>query len=232
MASLEDQGAYALASNYGSLIARVLFQPIEETSRNLFSKLCAPVDDSSKKHSINKVTQATKKAKSTSSHSTPVPSRNDNLAAARDILMLNLRLYGLLSLLALSLGPFLARPFLTLVAGSRWTQTGGAADVLVAYCYYVPFLAFNGILEAFVASVADGSALSRQSAWMVVAFAASSGAVLLFVGRMNLGGVGLVWANCVNMAFRVAWCSMFTPGWFHERGVVSPSSYPHACRRL
>jgi oligosaccharide translocation protein RFT1 len=37
--SLQDQGSYALASNYGSLAARVLFQPIEESSRNLVSRL-------------------------------------------------------------------------------------------------------------------------------------------------------------------------------------------------
>lgn len=46
LASLQDQGAYALSSNYGGLIARMLFQPIEEASRNLFAKLCAsPADD-------------------------------------------------------------------------------------------------------------------------------------------------------------------------------------------
>jgi hypothetical protein len=41
LASLADQGAFALASNYGGLIARMLFQPIEESSRNMFAKLCA-----------------------------------------------------------------------------------------------------------------------------------------------------------------------------------------------
>lgn len=35
--SLEDQGGYALASNYGSLVARILFQPVEETCRIVFS---------------------------------------------------------------------------------------------------------------------------------------------------------------------------------------------------
>ncbi|KAF7353695.1 hypothetical protein MVEN_01054400 [Mycena venus] len=39
---LRDQGGYALAVNYGSLIARIVFQPIEETSRIRFSKMLAP----------------------------------------------------------------------------------------------------------------------------------------------------------------------------------------------
>ncbi|KTW28744.1 glycolipid translocation protein [Pneumocystis jirovecii RU7] len=35
-----EQGIYALVVNYGSLIARLIFNPIEELSRNVFSKLC------------------------------------------------------------------------------------------------------------------------------------------------------------------------------------------------
>ena len=39
LAPLPAQGAYALASNYGGLLARMLFQPIEESSRSLFGHL-------------------------------------------------------------------------------------------------------------------------------------------------------------------------------------------------
>lgn len=35
-----DQGMYALVVNYGSLIARLIFNPIEDLSRNIFSRLC------------------------------------------------------------------------------------------------------------------------------------------------------------------------------------------------
>ncbi|KAF5343598.1 hypothetical protein D9757_013689 [Collybiopsis confluens] len=44
---LQDQGGYALAVNYGSLIARIVFQPIEETLRLYFSKTLAQVTSSS-----------------------------------------------------------------------------------------------------------------------------------------------------------------------------------------
>ncbi|KAF8966968.1 Rft protein-domain-containing protein [Flammula alnicola] len=36
---LRDQGGYAIAVNYGSLIARIVFQPIEETLRVFFSRI-------------------------------------------------------------------------------------------------------------------------------------------------------------------------------------------------
>ena len=39
LASPSAQGIYALAANYGGLIARLILQPIEETSRNYFGKL-------------------------------------------------------------------------------------------------------------------------------------------------------------------------------------------------
>ena len=40
-ASLHDQGVFVMAQNYGSLAVRVLLQPIEESSRLLFSKMAA-----------------------------------------------------------------------------------------------------------------------------------------------------------------------------------------------
>ena len=39
LTTLEDQGGYALASNYGSLVARTLFQPVEESARLEFSRV-------------------------------------------------------------------------------------------------------------------------------------------------------------------------------------------------
>lgn len=41
LAPLADQGAYALAANYGGLAARLFFQPIEESSRTLFARRAA-----------------------------------------------------------------------------------------------------------------------------------------------------------------------------------------------
>ena len=38
LGTLQDQGGYALASNYGSLVVRLLFQPIEEATRIAFSR--------------------------------------------------------------------------------------------------------------------------------------------------------------------------------------------------
>ncbi|KAL7276303.1 Oligosaccharide translocation protein rft1 [Rhizina undulata] len=186
-----DQGVYALAANYGSLIARMLFQPLEESSRNLFAKLLSP----SKSGAVD-------------------PS---SLASSENILKILLKLYLLLSIFAAALGPPFAPIALNILAGSRWAQSN-AGPVLANYCYYIPLLAINGITEAFVQSVATPRELQVQSLWM---FSFSLGFGIAgygFVKTLGWGAQGLVWANVVNMALRIIWSSVFIQRYFGRLG--------------
>ncbi len=181
LASLPAQGMYALASNYGGLVARMLFQPMEESSRNYFGKLLSDIEGK----------PSAKKVKS-----------------ARDDLTKLLHVYSLLSICAVAVGPPVAPVLLRLVVGSRWSASG-AGHLLSKYCYYIPLLAFNGVLESFVSVVATKSQLNRQSFWMLgfsVAFACTA---FLFLSYLDMGADGLVYANMANMAFRITWCSSF-----------------------
>ncbi|KAK6542932.1 Oligosaccharide translocation protein rft1 [Orbilia ellipsospora] len=203
-ATTEDQGIYALAANYGSLIARLLFKPIEETSRNLLSKLL----------NTDEQTPKDEKRKEEDRENTP---SQENIAEALTILHLILRFYTILSTLIASLGPTLAPLALRKVAGARWADSP-AAKTLSTYCYYIPLLAVNGITEAFVQSVATTRELGRQSVWMLwfsVVFGVASWG---FVKRMGMGADGLVWANCVNMLMRVVWSCGFIRGYFRRVG--------------
>ncbi|KAK7552444.1 Rft protein-domain-containing protein [Phyllosticta citricarpa] len=191
-ATLRDQGAYALASNYGGLIARMLFQPIEEASRNLFSKLCA-VQPSTQKPTKEGVRQA------------------------KQTLETILHLYNLISLAACGLGPTLAPLLLKIVAGSKWAETG-AGETLATYCYYIPLLALNGVTEAFIASVASSAELGAQSFYMGFFFAGFAGSAYLFLQVLRMGAQGLVYANCVNMALRIVWGLSFIKKYFGRNG--------------
>jgi oligosaccharide translocation protein RFT1 len=198
LSNLQDQGAYALASNYGGLIARMLFQPIEESSRTLFSTLLSSTTP--KRSSQPQAAQA-------------------NIPTAVKILTAILRLYVLFSLIAASIGPTLAPQLLNLVAGSRWASSG-AGDVLATYCYYIPALAINGVSEAFISSVATSSELRTQSIWMF-AFSlgfASAGYVLLRV--LQWGAQGLVWANIFNMLLRILWSAAFIQRYLRRQGTA------------
>jgi oligosaccharide translocation protein RFT1 len=44
-ASHFNQGIYAITSNYGSLVARIIFQPVEESCRVAFSRMCSAGGD-------------------------------------------------------------------------------------------------------------------------------------------------------------------------------------------
>jgi oligosaccharide translocation protein RFT1 len=202
LASLSDQGAYALASNYGGLIARMLFQPIEETSRNIFAQLCSSSGNESATRTRGK-SQA----------------NNHAVSQARDLLQNILHLYSLIALVAVSVAPTLAPIFLQLAAGSRWSETQAPA-VLVAYCYYIPLLAINGITEAFVAATASEAKLYMQSAMMGIWFGAYVVATYVFVKALDLGAVGLVWSNCLNMGLRILFNGWFISGEFRERNSV------------
>lgn len=190
---LPSQGAYALASNYGSLLARILFQPLEESSRSLFGRILP----------------------SFSASLTPAEHRNLNYATS--YLRSLLHLYALISLLSVSLGPTLAPLLLRVVAGPRWAETPAAA-VLAAYCYYIPLLALNGILEAFVSAVATPAQLRRQSAWMFAFSAAFATTGILVLRVWDLGARGLVLANAINMALRIWWSWGFVKGYVRAMG--------------
>ncbi|QGI95959.1 hypothetical protein CEK26_009028 [Fusarium fujikuroi] len=194
LASASVQGAYALANNYGSLLARLLFQPVEESSRSYFSRLLS---------SVTPVKQGGK----------PV----QEVSEAKQNLQTLLRLYILLTSIIISLGPFAAPPLLAIVAGKQWAGSG-AGDVLAAYCFYIPFMGLNGLTESFVASVATEAEVHIQSVWMgafSVIFAASA---FLFMRIYPLGAIGLVLANIINMGCRIIWSGAFIKRFFRRHG--------------
>ncbi|KAF2115582.1 oligosaccharide translocation protein RFT1 [Lophiotrema nucula] len=194
--SLAEQGAYNLASNYGGLIARMLFQPIEESSRNLFAKLCAdrPREFDQTKHDGGRDALKTDES---------VEYRK-KLQQAAKILTTILHLYSILSIFATALGPKLAPMLLEIVAGKKWAHTG-AGEVLAWYCWYIPFIAFNGVTEAFVAAVATSKQLIYQSVSMGVFFSIFAGSAWYFLHEKDHGGIGVVEANMVNMGLRIVW---------------------------
>jgi len=181
----------------------MLFQPIEETSRNLFAQLCAP-------DPTDKELEPQTKEKS----------QKDSKQHAATLLQDILKLYALISLVAFSIGPIVAPILLRIVAGSRWADTE-ASDVLAIYCYYIPLLAINGVTEAFVAATANNEDLHYQSLFMGVFFAGFGGSAYFFLKVLELGGEGLVWSNCVNMALRILFNVRFIKRFFGKNSIVS-----------
>ncbi|KAK3990909.1 Rft protein-domain-containing protein [Cladorrhinum sp. PSN332] len=193
LSSPTSQGVYALANNYGGLLARLVFQPIEESSRTYFSRLLSP------------------------------PTTTSARTAAAQSLSALIKLYSLLSVVIVALGPPAAPLLLSLVAGPQWLASG-AGKCLSAYMYYIPLLAVNGITEAFVSSVATEREVHKQSIWMAGFSVVFAGAGYVTLRVLDMGATGLVWANAINMACRILWCWGFIGAWFNrnkESGLMS-----------
>ncbi|KLU83924.1 oligosaccharide translocation protein RFT1 [Magnaporthiopsis poae ATCC 64411] len=104
------QGVYALANNYGGLVARLVFQPIEESSRSYFSRLL-----SQSQHGPSVVTD-----KSTGKDE---QEQDKDKAAARkasaDLTVL-LKLYSIFSVVVVALGPTAAPLLAEVRLQSAW----------------------------------------------------------------------------------------------------------------
>lgn len=211
------QGVYALANNYGGLAARLVFQPVEESSRNYYSRLLssdgepAPSATPTEKQTAEKEDSA-----SASGQGGPRPSKTA-LAQASENLTSLLRFYTFASVPLLALGPTAAPLVLSLIAGPQWTASG-AGEALAAYVYYIPLLAINGLAEGFVASVATEAQVHLQSAWMTAFSVLFGVSGYVFLSVLDWGAVGLVWANGINMAGRIVWALWFIKRYFAQRG--------------
>ena len=194
LASLEDQGAFALASNYGGLMARLLFQPVEESSRNTFGILLSTVDKDGKLESL--------------SLTTAVKQLSDML-----------HIYGIIAVLSSCFLYTLLPVLVKILIGPAWF-TPDIATILSTYCYYIPFMAYNGILDAFVTSVATPTELQQQSLWMGAFTAGYVGAAYVLLNVLGLGARGLVLANMFNMLLRIVWSSWFIARYMRKHDVT------------
>ncbi|KAL0073403.1 Rft protein-domain-containing protein [Phycomyces blakesleeanus] len=177
----DNQGIYAFVVNYGSLVVRILFQPLEETGRTLFSKVLS-VSPDQKENSITTVT---------------------------DVLLVIIRFHVLLGLLFVCFATNYTSTLIDLLVGKEWSTVRNAPQVLSAYCLYVPMMGINGITEAFVQSAASSSDLTRQSYAMIGFSICFMLAGYLWMSVWDFGAIGLVMANMVNVSIRIVYSLHF-----------------------
>ena len=175
----------------GSLAARIVFQPIEETSRVFFSKTLS----SSSKTSM------------------------DSLRTASDTLFTLLLLFTHLLLLLVTFAPPYLDLALSLALPGRYLHTS-APSILRVYVYYIPTMAFNGVLEAFFASTASTADLRAQSRWLLIFSLAFVGGAVFCAKSLGLGDAGLVWANVANLWLRASYAWLFARQYFAGKGAA------------
>lgn len=215
--NLDAQGIYGLIQNLGSLVARMVLQPLEESAFMEFSLLFAEETTRKEKEDANKE-KATSHNETASqvngfdATSSAVDSSVDSSSWSSGARILGVLLHFvlLIGLLLLSFGPAYSYVFIDLLYGPKWSSTS-APSMLSLYCVYILFMALNGVTEAFVSAVISTRQLKTYNLCLIVfsAIYIAACAVLL-----PFGSGGLIAANCVNMAMRIAYSTWFIIGFF------------------
>lgn len=187
--TLSDQGVYDLVSHLGSMAARIIFQPIEETSHTTWSKLLS------------------------TSHGERFGQKHAALKASASMLVLLLKFCSLIGLTFICFGPAYSYSLLRIVYGVRWSETN-APMVLSLYCVYVFFMAINGITEAFVHAASSERQTRSFNYWMMLFSMVYLTAAIFFIKWLEWGTPSLVIANIVNMLMRIMYCQWFIRQYF------------------
>ncbi|XP_053375538.1 protein RFT1 homolog isoform X2 [Mercenaria mercenaria] len=173
--SFADQGIYDIVNNLGSMAARFIFQPIEESGYLFFSQLLVRGEPVSKQ-------------------------KQESCQLAVDVLGYLLKLVILIGIIILFFG--IPYSYLALdLYGGTMLSSGSGPMLLRWYCLYVLVISVNGTTECFVFAIMSKSQVDRYNRKMVVfsvIFLLSS-----LILTAHLGSVGFILANCLNMAARI-----------------------------
>lgn len=188
--SAEDQGLFSFISNHCSIIARVVFFPIEDFVRMTFGRLSYFSDF-----------------------------KSNEVIDYVFTFYLNFTLIILLGLFTNM--KYMLELFLN--KNSIWIKTD-ATSIFPKYVLYMPFMAFNGILESLFTATASGMEIKRYSFYM--SFLIILILIFLYVGIkfFNLGLDILIISNCFNMLLRIIFCSQNVKR-FYEKNMGAPISF-------
>ncbi len=212
-ASAYNQGVYALTNNYGSLIVRVIFLPLEDSSRLVFAQKSVEL-----RNSLIKTHQQTaadgkennktrNDADESSTSSTTVQIAEEKVRGSiaisdelRELLYKLMRLTALVALFFPVLGAPYARLAVNTVFSTKW-RSDETVNTLQYYCVYIATLALNGISEGFAYAVTPASCMSKLN-WNLVY--SSCAFWLIGIPLVNKYGTpGLVLANTAGMLVRI-----------------------------
>ena len=197
-----DQGVYGVINNYGSLVARMIFQPVEETARIAFSKMAAKV----KLHDKNDERES-------------VMAEFSSMAT---LLSLILKTLGLFSLLFPVFGPCYSRVAVQFGLGSRW-YSEETVHALAVYCFYIFVLGLNGVSEAFVYATAESGILNTVNASLLTSSLMFCVTAPYLLARMGTSGILI--ANILSMTIRIGFNIAYTSRYFSNPERAFPKSF-------
>ncbi|GFR29223.1 protein RFT1 homolog [Trichonephila clavata] len=182
--SFAEQGLYDVVNNLGSLAARFILLPIEDSSYLLFTQLL------------------TRDKKSQSL---------ENISMALTVLGNILKMMILLGLTILMFGYSYSQLLLHLYGGTK-LSAGIGLTLMRWHCLYVLLLAVNGVSEGFKFAVMNHVEIDRYNKSLVLLSVGFLTAAYCLVSVF--GSSGFIIANCLNMLFRIVHSIHFIQEYF------------------
>nr|XP_036850766.1 protein RFT1 homolog isoform X5 [Manis javanica] len=183
-----DQGVYDVVNNLGSLVARLIFQPIEESFYIFFAKVLEREKDATRQ-------------------------KQEDAAAAATVLESLLKV-ALLTGLTITVFGFAYSQLALDIYGGAMLSSGSGPVLLRSYCLYVLLLAINGVTECFTFAAMSKEELDRYNFTMLAL--SSSFLVLSYVLTRWCGSVGFILANCFSMSIRITQSLCFIHQYYRE----------------
>ncbi|PSN57118.1 hypothetical protein C0J52_01317 [Blattella germanica] len=173
--SFSEQGVYDIVNNLGSLAARFLFRPIEDSSYFYFSQMVgrdASIQEQNQRH----------------------------MNESSNVLHQVLRCITCIGMVILVFGQSYSMLLLYLYGGQSLIS-GPGPMLMRTHCLAVLLLAVNGITECYSFATMNTVQLDRHNYRMAVL--SMSFLVVSWALTRMFGGVGFILANCCNMAARI-----------------------------
>lgn len=183
-----DQGVYDIVNNLGSLVARLIFQPVEESFYIFFAKVLEREKDATHQ-------------------------KQEDVAVAAAVLEALLKL-ALLTGLTITVFGFAYSQLALDIYGGAMLSSGSGPVLMRSYCLYVLLLAINGVTECFTFAAMSKEEIDRYNFTMLAL--SSSFLVLSYLLTSWCGSVGFILANCFNMGIRITQSLYFIHHYFQR----------------
>lgn len=174
--TFREQATYDVVNNLGSLAARFVFRPIEDSSYFYFTQMV--------------------------SRELPLQKQDQNkIQESCSVLSQVCKTVSSIGLIVLVFGQSYARTLLLLYGGESFVASGLPVQLLRSHCLAIVLLAINGVTECYAFATMTSAQLNSYN-YLMVLFSISF-LLLSYVLTYIFGPVGFIISNCINMFARI-----------------------------
>ncbi|CAG9786776.1 unnamed protein product [Diatraea saccharalis] len=174
--TFSEQATYDVVNNLGSLAARFIFRPIEDSSYFYFTQMV------SRELPLHKQDQ-------------------HKVQESCTVLSQVCKTVSSIGLIVLVFGQSYSKTLLLLYGGEAFVASGLPVQLLRSHCLAIVLLAINGVTECYTFATMTSAQLNSYNYLMV--FFSISFLLLSYVLTYIFGPVGFIISNCINMFARI-----------------------------